>query len=167
MKKRPTVVETSSGKTHDPSKKIEYHDGCPIHLINKRTVDSLNQTIQPESSLTSFDDRFFRPNVVIDNLKSKKEEDFQYIRFSSINRTSDTVVCQRVKLCDRCVIPTINPEKGFKEEERTAILRKFRSPQNEFEEKMYGKNPLFGIELAAESDGEVEVGSWIDASYKK
>src|SRR5207244_4179480 len=117
-------------------------------------------SISKDLPLQPFDDRSFRPNIVIDKIKSKREEDFLYVRFS------DKIVCKHVKLCDRCAIPTIDSDKGVKDDVRADILRKFRSAENAAEEKLYGNNSLFGINLTAESSGVVEVGSWIDVSYK-
>lgn len=161
FKKRPTVLGSPSGhKSLDFKKGIEYQDGSPMLLTNKKTLKALNLSIPTVPSLKPFEDRSFRPNIVIDKIKSKREEDFLYVRFS------DKIVCKNVKLCDRCAIPTINNDKGVKEDVRNDILRKFRSAENAVEKKLYGNNALFGINLTAESSGVVEVGSWIDVSYK-
>ena len=160
-KKRPTVIETPSGDKSLASEiPIDYQDGSPILLTNIQSLKSLNESIPADSSLAPFEVRNFRPNIVIDKIPSKKEEDFLFVRFSN------TIVCKNIKLCDRCAVPTIDQNKGVKEDERHGILQRFRSANNAREEKLYGKNALFGINLAPESSGDVEVGSWIDVSYK-
>ena len=159
FKNRPTEVEAVK-KTFDSSLPIQYHDMCPIHLTNDSTVEALNKMIPPESNLSPFSQRNFRPCIVINGVDSLKEENFDYVRFS------DNIICKNVRLCTRCAIPTIDPDTGIKEDERTKILTDFRSPKTYLEKLCYGDRSLFGINLAASNSGEVKVGSSVDVSFK-
>jgi uncharacterized protein YcbX len=160
LQKRPSFTSSGDKVILDSKNKIEYQDASAILLTNKKTLEDLNRSIPRDSGLSPFDDRSFRPNIVIDKIKSKKEEEFLFVRFS------DSIVCKNIKLCTRCSMPTIDMDKGVKEGQRDQILKTFRSAKTPVEKKLYDTEALFGINLTAEGDGRVEVGSWIDVSYK-
>ena len=89
-KKRPTVIETPEGDKKIISEiSIDYQDGSPILLTNIQTLKSLNESIPQDSSLVPFEVRNFRPNIVIDKIPSKKEEDFLFVRFSNASRLQE------------------------------------------------------------------------------
>jgi len=128
-------------------------------MTNCATLEALNETIPPH--LTPFEQRNFRPNIVISGVPSLKEEEFAFVRFSK------KIVCENVRLCTRCAIPTIDPDKGVKEAERATLLTQFRSPKTYLEGLRYGKSSLFGINLGPSSSGEIKVGSSIDVTFKE
>lgn len=163
LKKRPTNVVSRYRTTFSYQNPIRYQDGSPILVINTTTLNKLNTLCPP--SLTPFSEINFRPNIVIEHPASNKEEEFLYLRFPSDDNT--TIIAQNVKLCDRCAVPTVNPSTGEKEPERTEIMKKFRIAKTPIEKKIYGDNPLFGINICPNGEGTVVVGSWIDVAFEE
>lgn len=163
LKKRQTLVINSTGDNlvFNPKKEIEFQNDAPLMLTNKKSLEALNSSIPKDCNITPFDDRNFRPNVVIDEIECNKEYDFAYIRFQG------DIICKNSKICQRCPSIAVNQDKGLMEGSRTDVAKKFLSTEQDAKLiKMFGKKPVFGVKFFAEADGDIQVGSWIDVSFK-
>ena len=130
LKARSTKVEGASGSFFDKSMPMRYQDAAPIHLVSQSSIDQINQTLAPGDEAL-FDNRNFRANVVVAaagtdagqaKLPAKQEEDWLFVQ---VNGTQ----YHHVRLCDRCVVPTIDSDKGVKVNSKVDTLKQFRSPE--------------------------------------
>ncbi|HJL95280.1 MAG TPA: MOSC domain-containing protein, partial [SAR324 cluster bacterium] len=85
----------------------------------------------------------FRPNLVVKNTIAYEEDSWKIIRIGDCE-------LQVVKPCSRCVLTTVDPEKGeFSGKEPLQTLSTYR--------KVTGK-VLFGQNLISTIEGELKVG---------
>lgn len=124
----------------EQGKDVGFADGFPLLIINQSSLDFLNQQLsdqessdqQPELQLEA---RRFRPNIVIagDELAPFAERSWQQV--SSGSNQFDIV-----KPCQRCAIPTINPDTA----ERNRSVWQLLSEHCSNDKKIYfGQNALF------------------------
>ncbi len=118
--------------------KVSYADGFPLLVVSETSIEALNkECIDAEVSA-----RNFRPNIVIAGTEAFAEIDWQGL-------IANQVLMSVVKPCERCVIPTINPETGLKQAGILPVLLRFCRR----EKKIYfGQNLTFkyskGMELS-------------------
>lgn len=115
----------------DPNTSISYADGFPLLVVAQSSIDFINKQCQ-HSSVSAVN---FRPNVVIKNTAAFAENNWQALATS-------TLTMKVVKPCQRCVIPTINPETAQQQKDILAALVKFcRRDQKIF----FGQNLTFNV----------------------
>ncbi len=108
---------------------ISYADGFPLLVVAQSSIERLNLECK-DAEITAAN---FRPNVVVDNTLEFAETDWGEI-------VCDTLKMKVVKPCQRCVIPTINPETGEKEGVIMSVLKQYCRR----EKKIYfGQNSTF------------------------
>lgn len=119
-----------------------YADWGPYLMLPSASVDELNKHLPRK-----IDDRSFRPNIVVDGSAALDEDNWEEVRFG------DKVQMRCLDACTRCVLTTVDPNTGVKNEDGEPLktLKRIRSihPYNE---------PCFGINLAPDSLGLVKVG---------
>lgn len=83
----------------------EFADGYPLLVTTSAAIDELNQKLTAQG-YKKVDQRRFRPNIVLANLPAHDEDliDELYID------TESSIVIKNVKPCDRCPIPSIDPD---------------------------------------------------------
>ncbi len=120
-----------------PGDRTAFSDGFPILLISQASLDDLNRRLA-----RPVDMRRFRPNLVVSGCEPFAEDNWKQIRIGGI-------IFRIVKPCSRCVIPNIDPDTAEKSAEPTRTLSRFR---------LQDKKILFGQNVIAESQGELECG---------
>lgn len=153
LRMRPAKYQSEAGQAVDSRTLILYQDDDPVHLTSNDTLSLLNSTLGEEFVLSH---QNFRPNIVIEGTQPHSEEKWTGISLNGI-------WMQKVKLCDRCFIPTIDIERGKRIDEKVHILKKFRSAESEIEKKNYGSSAIFGVMFAPMNDGFLSIGASIDA----
>ena len=114
---------------------VSFADAYPFLLIGESSLEDLNGKLENSLSMNRF-----RPNFVISGSEAFAEDSWKKIKIG------DTVF-HVVKSCARCVITTIDQEKGAKNgAEPLATLAKYRKKNG---------NVLFGRYLIAEKPGEI------------
>ncbi|MDP8101780.1 MOSC domain-containing protein [Phocoenobacter atlanticus] len=112
-------------------KNILFQDGQAVHLLTESSLEHAQQ------SLADFhiDVQRFRPNIVIgkstpdEQLTAFIEDSWQKIHTKQIELTI-------TKLCERCAIPSINPQTLEKERAVDHYLKQYR---------IIDKKPMFGV----------------------
>lgn len=79
-----------------------FADGFPLLLISQASLDDLNGRLQQPLPM-----RRFRPNLVVSGCAPYAEDGWRELRIGDI-------ILRVVKPCSRCVITTIDPERGVK-----------------------------------------------------
>ncbi|VAX13230.1 Flavodoxin reductases (ferredoxin-NADPH reductases) family 1 [hydrothermal vent metagenome] len=120
-----------------PGDRTAFSDGFPILLISQASLDELNRRLAKPVAM-----RRFRPNLVVTGCEPFAEDSWKQIRIGGI-------IFRIVKPCSRCVIPNIDPDTAEKSAEPTRTLSRFR---------LQDKKILFGQNLIAQSQGELECG---------
>jgi uncharacterized protein YcbX len=122
---------------------VSYADGYPFMLLSRASLDDLNSRLAEAVPMNRF-----RPNFVIADTEPFAEDKWKIIRIGS-------TVFHVVKPSERCVLTTVDQEKGEKtgkEPLRTlSIFRTFKS------------KVLFGQNLIAENTGDaIKVGDRVE-----
>lgn len=122
----------------NPGDHTGFADAYPLLLISQASLDDLNSRLSEPVEM-----RRFRPNIVVSGCDAFAEDNWQSIRIGSIK-------LRVVKPCDRCPIPTVNPDTGLKEgPEPIKTLMTYRQKNN----KVY-----FGQNLVHEKTGVLSIG---------
>ena len=154
---RPTYFETKNGIYKDLKVPVTYNDAAPVYLCCQESIDKLNLLVPDGKPL--FDNRSMRGVVLTEGSASQDEEDWSHLRINGI-------VFKNVYLNDKCVVPTVDPDKCEKMDWKMDVMTKFRVAKNDFERKNYENKPLFGINLVNDRTGVLRVGMQIDVSKK-
>jgi uncharacterized protein YcbX len=139
------VMPESSNRKMDPryavqGESVSFADGMPYVMIGQASLDELNQRLEVPVSM----DRF-RPNLVFSGGQAFEEDEFTRIKVGEVD-------FQVVKPCARCVMITVDQEKGTKGKEPLATLATYRSQ---------GSKVYFGQNAVALAPGMVRVGDLI------
>ena len=121
-----------------PGDIVSFADGYPFMLISQASLDDLNARLPLPLPV-----RRFRPNLVVAGATPFAEDTWKRVRIGN-------VVFRVVKPCERCIIPTVDPEAGiFAGKEPLRTLATYRK---------VGSKVLFGQHLIAEGMGVLRVG---------
>ncbi len=127
-----------------PGDSVSFADGYPLLLIGDASLADLNTRAPIEVEM-----RRFRPNVTVAGCAPFAEDIWRRIRIGD-------VIFEGPKLCDRCVMTTIDPQRAAvhpdKEPLRTLAGYR-RHPQ---------AGILFGLNLIPRSGGTISVGDPIE-----
>jgi uncharacterized protein YcbX len=98
-----------------------FADAAPYLIANQASLDALNRELL-EQGKKSVDIRRFRPNIVING----EPEAFAEHTLTTLQRdpTQDAPSDYRLSLidhCQRCVITTIDPDKGARDDDMTVF----------------------------------------------
>lgn len=143
---RPISVEVDNTIVSDPDSTIVYQDGAPFLLVNNDSVADLNRRLARSDRITYVN---FRPNILIENAPPYWEDSLKQFRIGSVN-------FKNVKLCTRCTLPTVIPDKGVKHAklEPLRTLKEYRIFHDL--KHLYDDEPLFGINLTT-SGGRIRI----------
>ncbi len=100
--KEPRSVDQNYSQTGDI---VSFADGFPLLIISEASLDDLNKRLESPVSMTNF-----RPNIVVSGSLPYAEDNWKQIQIGS-------VVFDAVKLCSRCVLTTIDPKTGIKNQQ--------------------------------------------------
>jgi uncharacterized protein YcbX len=136
------VMPESSQRKMDPryavqGESVSFADGMPYVIIGQSSLDELNGRLADPVGM----DRF-RPNLVFSGGEAYAEDQFKQLQIGEVE-------FQVVKPCARCVMITVDQEKGTKGKEPLATLATYRSQ---------GSKVYFGQNAVALTQGIVRVG---------
>ncbi|XP_045182490.2 mitochondrial amidoxime reducing component 2-like isoform X1 [Mercenaria mercenaria] len=130
-----------------------YADWATYLFLTTSSLEALNKHLKKPLTMKSF-----RPNIVIDGTDAFEEDDWEEIIIG------DKVQMRCLSACDRCVLTTVDPEKGVKSEDGEPLktLKRIRSipPYDKYNEC------VFGINAAPDVCGTVQVGDPVYAIRK-
>lgn len=131
------IYDTRSQRGH-----AAFSDAYPILLATENSFDEVNKRLPGDQIPMTW--RNFRPNIVVAGTKKPFSEDY----WSKININGIEFNC--VKPCDRCTVPTINPETGVRKlGEPTKTLKTFRGVNDDV---------FFGENITPLQCGKLKVG---------
>ncbi len=104
---------------------VSLADGYPFMIIGQSSLDDLNNRMKVALSM-----RRFRPTFVFTGGEPFEEDNWKFFRIGK-NRFKG------VKLCARCVLPTVDPDTGIKGKEPLATLATYRNVNNKI---LFGQN---------------------------
>lgn len=117
---------------------VSFADGYPFLIIGQSSLDDLNSRLEDPVEM-----RRFRPNFVFEGGLPYEEETWKRFSIGSVDFLG-------VKPCARCVLTTVNPEKGeIDSKEPLRTLASYRKSGNKI---------LFGQNVLPVTLGEVKVG---------
>ncbi len=136
------VMPESSHRKLDPryavqEESVSFADGMPYVIIGQASLDELNGRLADPVGM----DRF-RPNLVFSGGDAYAEDQFKRLQIGEVD-------FQVVKPCARCVMITVDQEKGAKGKEPLATLATYRSQ---------GSKVYFGQNAVSLTQGIVRVG---------
>jgi len=115
-----------------------FADAYPMLLISEESLADLNSRLEKPVEM-----RRFRPNIVISGCDAFAEDKMEEFSIADIQM-------QGVKLCDRCPVPTVDPDKGERQGQEPIItLAKYRKWDNKV---------FFGMNVIHQQMGEIKVG---------
>lgn len=115
-----------------------FADGYPMLMVSEESLEDLNGRLDKAVEM-----RRFRPNIVIKGCDAFAEDKMEAFRIAD-------VPMKGVKLCDRCPMPTVDPDKGERDGQEPIItLAKYR--------KWEGK-VFFGMNVIHRELGVIKVG---------
>ncbi len=120
-------------------------DGYPTLIIGEAALDKLNELLSEKIKMNRF-----RPNIVFTGGDAHDEDEMSHFSVNDIDFYG-------VKLCGRCVVPTVNQETGVTGKEPTRTMARYRVHNN----KVY-----FGQNLLHQGDGTIKVGDEIKVLEK-
>lgn len=133
---RARTTEAGYGRDDD---KVAFADGYPLLLIGQASLDDISSRVgRPLEMLR------FRPNLVIEGSEAFAEDGWKRIRIGDVE-------FRVVKPCSRCILTTIDPQTGLRDEQREplATLMTYRKQE---------EGTMFGQNLVNDSNGVLEVG---------
>ena len=133
---RARTTEAGYGRDDD---KVAFADGYPLLLIGQASLDDISHKVgRPLDMLR------FRPNLVIEGSGAFAEDGWKRIRIGDVE-------FRLVKSCSRCILTTIDPHTGVRDEQREplATLMTYRKQ---------AEGTLFGQNLVNDGSGVLEVG---------
>ncbi len=116
---------------------VSLADAYPLLLANTKSLEDLNA--KAESLITM---ERFRPNIVIGGASAYAEDTWQELRIADIEFVSP-------KLCDRCVLTTVDPRTAERGREPLRTLAKHRRWDNAV---------WFATNLISRSSGTLRIG---------
>lgn len=137
-----TSVRPTNPDYSRPEDRVSFADGYPLLLTSNASLDALGDWIVGLGGEPVTMTRF-RPNVVVSGTEPWAEEGWKRVRLGDR-------VFRVVKPCDRCVMTTVDPERGeFTGRQPLAALRKFHRD---------GPKVYFGMNLVPDTLGPLRVG---------
>ena len=106
---------------------VSFADGFPLLLVSQSSLDLLNQKLDLTVSMERF-----RPNVVISGCEAHAEDDWQKVEIAGNTLSLP-------KPCSRCVIPSIDPLTGLKQDQVIKVLSGYRRRAGKI---YFGQNAL-------------------------
>lgn len=130
----------ASEKYAEKGTEVSFADGFPLLVVSQSSIDMLNS--ECESSVGAEN---FRPNIVIEGVEAFDEVNWCELQAKHFGM-------KVVKPCERCVIPTINPQTAKREADILKALLKYCRKDKKI---YFGQNLTFHPRFAeASGDGE-------------
>ncbi|WP_165855023.1 MOSC domain-containing protein [Marinobacter sp. JSM 1782161] len=129
-------------------RRVSFADGFPFLVTHTASLQALSARAGQD-----FDMRRFRPNIVVSGGDAFAEDQWRAL-------TIDGLRLDLVKPCSRCVMTTVDPDKG----EKAADLQPLR------ELGRFRRTPdgvMFGVNGIHSGTGGIRVGDWFDVELKE
>ena len=132
---------------------VSFADGYPVLVISEASLEELNRRSSEQHSMDQF-----RTNLVVSDTKPFEEDSWKRIRIGEVEFES-------VKPCERCILTTVNTQRGtFREsKEPLKTLQEFRA--NERGGVFFGQNLVALNEGIIRQGDKVEVLEYKDAEF--
>lgn len=138
----PDTTNRMVDKTYVANNEItSFSDAYPFLMIGQSSLDELNSRLMEPLPMNRF-----RPNIVFTGGKPFEEDSLEEFVINGIEFFG-------VKLCDRCVVTTINQNDAVKGKEPLKTLATYRMKNN----KIY-----FGQNLLHKGSGAISIGDRIE-----
>lgn len=125
-----------------PGDRTAFSDGYPVLLISQSSLDDLNSRLDSPVTMERF-----RPNLVVTGCEPFAEDGWKRIRIGGVE-------FRLAKPCSRCMVPTIDIERGeFAGEEPIKTLASYRSRDGKV---------FFGQNLIPDGAGELAEGMAVE-----
>lgn len=126
-----------------PDDIVSFADGFPLLVISQPSLDDLNSKLEVPVSMSHF-----RPNIVVDGCDAFAEDEWKQIRIGG-------VVFDAVKRCSRCVLTTVDPETGIKNNKGQPLktLSQYRKGDG---------GVLFGMNLIPRTNGSIRINDIVE-----
>lgn len=113
---------------------VSFADGYPVLLIGENSLNDLNEKLEKPIPMNRF-----RPNLVVKDSEAFAEDNWKKIRIGE-------AIFHLVKPCARCVMTTIDQEKGISDgKEPLKTLAKFRLKKSVSRQKICFPKIISGI----------------------
>lgn len=134
------IVDPTYGQAEDI---VSFADGFPFLLISENSLAELNSRLAKPVSMAQF-----RPNLVVRADRAYAEDDWRRIRIGECE-------FELVKPCARCVLTTVDPERGIADPGREPLrtLSSYRRREG---------GVMFGQNLIARRLGTIRVGDRVE-----
>jgi uncharacterized protein YcbX len=139
-KERARWLPSGYGAVDD---KVGFADGFPLLLIGQASLDDLSAKIGRSQEMLRF-----RPNLVVEGAEPFAEDGWKRIRIGDME-------FRLLKACSRCVLTTIDPQTGERNDDREPL-----STLKTYRER--GGEVLFGQNMVNDGPGRVEVGMEVE-----
>lgn len=129
---------------------VSFADGYPVLVISQASLDELNKRSSEQHSMDQF-----RTNLVVADTKPFEEDSWKRIRIGEVEFES-------LKPCERCILTTVNTQRGtFREsKEPLKTLQQFRANER--------GGVFFGQNLVALNEGIIRQGDKVEVlEYKE
>ncbi|MGR5133660.1 MOSC N-terminal beta barrel domain-containing protein [Vibrio alfacsensis] len=129
---------------------VSFADGYPVLVISEASLEELNRRSSEQHSMDQF-----RTNLVVSDTKPFEEDSWKRIRIGEVEFES-------VKPCERCILTTVNTQRGtFREsKEPLKTLQQFRANEH--------GGVFFGQNLVALNEGIIRQGDKVEVlQYKE
>ncbi|WP_257973730.1 hybrid-cluster NAD(P)-dependent oxidoreductase, partial [Vibrio parahaemolyticus] len=129
---------------------VSFSDGYPVLVISQASLEELNKRSSEQHSMDQF-----RTNLVVSDTKPFEEDSWKRIRIGEVEFES-------LKPCERCILTTINTQRGtFREsKEPLKTLQQFRANER--------GGVFFGQNLVARNEGIIRQGDKVEVlEYKE
>ena len=112
-----------------PGDITSFSDGFPLLIISQASLDELNRRLGRNLPM-----RRFRPNLVVTGTEPHAEDRWRRIRIGEVE-------LELVKPCSRCIVTTVDPETGERDEAREPLrtLMQYRLRDNKV---YFGQNAI-------------------------
>lgn len=124
-----------------PGDRVGFADAYPVLAIGDSSLEDLRSRLEPDAAANMTMDRF-RPNVCLDGLAPFEEDELSLL---SVNGVS----FHAPKLCERCVVTTIDPKTGEGSREPLRTLAQYRK---------WAGAVWFGVNWIPQNTGFLRVG---------
>ncbi|GEM75812.1 hybrid-cluster NAD(P)-dependent oxidoreductase [Vibrio sagamiensis] len=129
---------------------VSFADGYPVLVISEASLEELNRRSSEKHSMDQF-----RTNLVIAGTQPFEEDSWKRIRIGEVEFNS-------VKACERCILTTVNTERGTLRESKEPLktLQQFRANER--------GGVFFGQNLVPVNEGMIRQGDVVEVlEYKQ
>lgn len=131
-------------------------------LTTEASVSELNHRLNAlDDDKCQISTRNFRPNISVDGAKPFEEDLWLHVKIGEV-----TFAC--FKPCTRCVLTTIDPDKGsfLKNMQPLRLLKSYRLVPEGPLRDVHQDHPIFGVNMIIKNEGRIHVGDKVFVRYK-